>query len=114
MSLPTPPPPPSKKPMKETTAMTLPVYDEMSDVEVLRILSNIVETTSTWDNNCQKLGSALALRACKAAALSSTIRGIANKLGGVTQKEILDWMTTGDPVNGSVWGQYEQLMLQQN
>jgi hypothetical protein len=56
----------------------------------------------------------LALRACKAAALSSTIRGIANKLGGVTQKEILDWMTTGDPVNGSVWGQYEQLMLQQN
>jgi hypothetical protein len=54
----------------------------------------------------------LALRACKAAALSSTIRGIANKLGGVIQKEILDWMTTGDPVDGSVWGQYEQLMLQ--
>jgi hypothetical protein len=61
MSLPTPPPPPSNKPKKETTAMTLPVYDEMLDVEVLRILSNIVETTSTWDNDCQKLGSALAL-----------------------------------------------------
>ena len=103
----TPTPPPSKKLKKETTAMILPAYDEMSDVEVLRILSNIIETTSTWDNNCQKLGSALALRACKAASLSSTIRGIATKLGGVTQKEILDWMT-GDPV----WGQYERLMLQ--
>jgi hypothetical protein len=114
MSLPTPPPPPSKKPMKETTAMTLPVYDEMLDVEVLRTLSNIVETTSTWDNNCLKSLVRHSLRACKAAALSSTIRGIADKLGGVTRKEILDWMTTGDPVNGSVWGQYEQLMLQQN
>ena len=64
----------------------------------------------------------MAVRVCLAASKSSVINTIAKERGGVTQRELLDWMnnsninndttTTGGSTSGcSIFKDYEQMML---
>ena len=54
-------------------------------------------------------GAVAAIRVCRAAAKSVAIRNIARAEGGVTQREIMDWMN--DPSTGSIFTDYERMML---
>ena len=83
--------------------------DDQSDIELLRMLSERVLDASAWDHESQKLGSTLAIRACRAAAKSKTIQRIAREKGGVTQRDIVDWMNDRD--GDSVFVEFETMML---
>ena len=61
-----------------------------------------------WDYEGQKLGSTAAIRICAAAARSAAIQDLARTNGGVTQRDLLDWMSRPDNV---VYNRYESLML---
>ena len=100
------PPPPTKKPRKSEDFVSS--FDDKSDQQLLQLLSLKVTHTS-WDHEGQKLGSTLATRVCRAAAKSTAIQTIVLEEGGVTQREIIDWMN--DPA--SVYKDYERMMLAQ-
>mmetsp|Transcript_29989 Transcript_29989/g.63597 ORF Transcript_29989/g.63597 Transcript_29989/m.63597 type:complete len:470 (-) Transcript_29989:103-1512(-) len=102
---PSPSPPPSKKPRKsEEFASSI---DDKSDAQLLQLLSQKV-TQSTWDHEGQRLGTTLATRVCRAAAKSSTIQTIVRDEGGVTQREIMDWMND----DNSIFKEYERMIMQ--
>ena len=83
--------------------------DKQSDSELLRMLSERVIEAAAWDHESQKLGSTLAVRACRAAAKSRTIQQVAREKGGVTQRDIMDWMN--DRNGDSVFVEFETMML---
>jgi hypothetical protein len=87
--------PPLKKVRTTTTATTkmeesqLTLFDDRSDVDLLDMLSQRVLDTTLWDHESQKLGSMLAIRACRAAANSKMIQQIDREEGGVRIKSTL-------------------------
>jgi len=105
LSSPIAPPPPSKKPRKSEEFQSS--FDDKSDALLLELLSQKV-TETTWDHEGQKLGSTLATRVCRAAAKHSFIQDIVAKEGGVTQREIIDWMNDHPD---SIYKDYESMML---
>ncbi|KAL3809043.1 hypothetical protein ACHAXA_004546 [Cyclostephanos tholiformis] len=123
-----PPPSSSYSSSSSSFSISASALDDMTDIELLDVLSQtVMDGTSTWDYECQRLGSAIALRACRAASRSGTVRRIVRDVGGVTLREILDWMNGnnnnnddggGDDDGGgkandrSVFVEYERLMLQ--
>lgn len=110
VSSPSPSPPAKKKARKsgeEATSSTT-LYDDKSDQQLLQLLAQKV-TETVWGHEGQKIGSTLTIRVCRAAAKSVAIRNIARAEGGVTQREIMDWMN--DPSTGSIFTDYERMML---
>mmetsp|Transcript_14242 Transcript_14242/g.30418 ORF Transcript_14242/g.30418 Transcript_14242/m.30418 type:complete len:673 (-) Transcript_14242:78-2096(-) len=99
------PPPPTKKPRKSEESSSTS-FDDKSDAQLLHLLSQKVAHPS-WDHEGQKLGSTLATRVCRAAAKSAHIQTIVREEGGVTQREIIDWMNDPD----GVYREYERMML---
>jgi hypothetical protein len=114
------PTPPSAATAAAATTITATAFDDMTDVELLGLLSRTVAERGdgTWDHECQRLGSALAVRACRAAASSAYVRGIARDSGAVTARDILDWIggvVVDDDGGGggprSIFVEYERTML---
>lgn len=81
-------------------------FDDRTDAELLGLLSDKIARAS-WDFEGQKIGSALATRVCRAAASSPAIQRIVRDEGGVTQREIIDWMLRPE----SIFREYENMML---
>ena len=107
--------PPSKKKKKTTRGppkFNESIYNNLSNTELLQLLSQKI-TETTWDNPSQKLGSTIATRVCLAAAQSPYIQSICRSEGGVTQREIMDWMNDTSSPNGGghVFGEFERMML---
>ncbi|KAL7533223.1 hypothetical protein ACHAWF_004391 [Thalassiosira exigua] len=98
--------PPVKKPRKSDDFTS--ALDDKTDRELLDILALKVSEGAPWDFEGQRLGSTLAARACRAAALSVAIQRVVRKEGGATQRDILDWVTLSPE---SVFREYEELML---
>lgn len=93
-----------------TTATTSTLYtNDQSDIELLHLLSERVLEAPTWDYENQKLGSTLAIRACRAAAKSKSIQQVARDKGGVTIREIMLWMN--DRSGDSEFVEFETMML---
>ncbi|KAL7539179.1 hypothetical protein ACHAXR_009068 [Thalassiosira sp. AJA248-18] len=97
-------PPPAKKPRKSEEFLAS--FEDKSDHELLQLLSDKV-TNPTWDHEGQRLGSTLATRGCIAAAKSTTIQQIVRDEGGVTQREVIDWMSDSN----NIFKDYERMML---
>ncbi|EJK73000.1 hypothetical protein THAOC_05406, partial [Thalassiosira oceanica] len=110
---PAPPPPSSsssspKRPRAgEDLSSLIRRLESKSDSEIMDMLATSAHSDG-WDYEGQKLGSTAAMRICAAAARTAGMRDLARSNGGVTQRDILDWMS--DPDN-AVYNRYEPLML---
>jgi len=97
-------PPSAKKPRKSDENFALKL-EKLPTEKLLELLSEAAESAD-WDRNDQLVGSALAIRAVRAAASSAEIQKIALTEMGVSQRQILDWL------NGSkLFRNYEKIML---
>ena len=81
------------------------MFDDKTDAELIQLLASKV-TEERWDGEGQRLGTTLALRACQAAAKSTALQTISRTHGGVTQREIVDWIN--EPTGA--FKDYEELM----
>ncbi|KAL3766773.1 hypothetical protein ACHAWU_007436 [Discostella pseudostelligera] len=98
-------------PTTTTTTSSALYTDDQSDIELLHLLSERVLEAPTWDYENQKLGSTLAIRACRAAAKSKSIQQVARDKGGVTIREIMLWMNDRSSSGDSEFVEFETMML---
>ena len=80
--------------------------ESKSDSELLQMLSGATKGNG-WDKQSQSIGTTLATRACRAAANSSKIQKLNKELGGITQRDVMNWIN----LDSEIFGEFERMML---